>query len=49
MYSDDPLDSVSPSGTLEAEVSFIQPDHNLNSLYVYEELKILLDLYELSK
>lgn len=27
VYSDDPLDSVFPSGTLEAEVSFIQPDH----------------------
>lgn len=27
MYFEDPLDSVFPSGTLEAEVIFIQPDH----------------------
>lgn len=27
VYSEDPLESVFPSGTLEAEVSFIQPDH----------------------
>lgn len=38
------------SGTLEAEVSFIQPDHKQFKFSdVHEELKIYLDLYELSK